>query len=54
MDPGFVVRGGVSRRGVWGFNEFLISLIGLYFRCLSFLVVLVNNARPGGAFLFIV
>jgi hypothetical protein len=54
VDPGFVVRRGVSRRGVWGFNAFLISLIGLCFRCLSFRVVLVNTARPDGAFLFVV
>ena len=33
------------------FNAFLISL---YFRCLSFPVVLVNTARPDGAFLFVV
>ena len=32
------------------FNAFLISL---YFRCLSFRVVLVNTARPDGAFLFV-
>ena len=37
-----------------GFNAFLISLIGLYFRCLSFRVVPVNTARPDGAFLFVV
>ena len=36
------------------FNAFLISLIGLHFRCLSFRVVLVNTARPDGAFLFVV
>ena len=33
------------------FNAFLISL---YFRCLSFRVVLVNTARPDEAFLFVV
>ena len=33
---------------------FLIALIGLYFRCLSYRVVLVNSARPDGAFLFVV
>jgi hypothetical protein len=32
----------------FSFNAFLISLIGLYFRCLSFRVVLVNTARPDG------
>jgi hypothetical protein len=31
------------------FNAFLISLICLYFRCLSFRVVLVNTARPDEA-----
>ena len=34
----------------FSFNAFL----GLYFRCLSFRVVLVNTARPDGAFLFVV
>jgi hypothetical protein len=38
---------------VW-FVLFLISLIGLYFKCLSFRVVVVNTARPDGAFLFVV
>ena len=36
------------------FAGFLISLIDLYFRCLSFRVVLVNAARPDGAFLFVI
>ena len=35
-------------------NAFLIALIDLYFRCLSYRVVLVNTARPDGAFLFVV
>jgi hypothetical protein len=30
------------------------SLIGLYFRCLSSRVILVNTARPDGTFLFVV
>ena len=34
----------------FSFNAFL----GLYFRCLSFRVVLVNTARPDGAFRFVV
>jgi hypothetical protein len=34
----------------FSFNAFLISLIGLYFWCLSFRMVLVNTARPDGAF----
>ena len=38
----------------FSFNALLISLIGLYFRCLSFRVVLVNTARLDGAFLFVV
>ena len=38
----------------FSFNAFFISLIGLYFRCLSFRVVLVNTTRPDGAFLFVV
>jgi hypothetical protein len=33
----------------FSFSAFLISVIGLYFRCLSFRVVLVNTARPDGA-----
>ena len=33
------------------FNAFLISL---FFRCLFFRVVLVNTARPNGAFRFVV
>ena len=43
-----------SKNYWFSFNTFLISLIGLYFRCLSFRVVLVNTARPDGAFLFVV
>jgi hypothetical protein len=43
-----------SKNYWFSFNAFLISLIGLYFRCLSFRVVLVNTARPDGAFLFVV
>ena len=43
-----------SKNYWFSFNSFLISLIGLYFRCLSFRVVLVNTARPDGAFLFVV
>ena len=44
-----------SSKNYWfSFKAFLISLIGLYFRCLSFRVVLVNTARPDGAFLFVV
>ena len=35
-----------SKNYWFSFNAFLISLIGLYFRCLSFRVVLVNTARP--------
>jgi hypothetical protein len=31
-----------------------LVFLGLYFRCLSFRVVLVNIARPDGAFLFVV
>jgi hypothetical protein len=34
-----------SKNYWFSFNAFLISLIGLYFRCLSFQVVLVNTAR---------
>jgi hypothetical protein len=42
------------RRWFWfNFNAFLISLIGLYFLCLSFRVILVNTARTDGAFLFV-
>jgi hypothetical protein len=33
-----------SKNYWFSFNAFLISLIGLYFRCLSFRVVLVNTA----------
>jgi hypothetical protein len=40
-----------SKNYWFSFNAFLISLIGLYFRCLSFRVALVNTARPDGAFL---
>jgi hypothetical protein len=36
-----------SKNYWFSFNAFLISLIGLYFRCLSFRVVLVNTARSG-------
>jgi hypothetical protein len=43
-----------SKNYWFSFNAFLISLIGLYFRCLSFRVVLVNTTRPEGAFLFVV
>ena len=43
-----------SKNYWFSFNAFLISLIGLYFRCLSFRVVLVNTTRPDGAFLFVV
>ena len=43
-----------SKNYWFSFNAFLISFIGLYFRCLSFRVVLVNTARPDGAFLFVV
>ena len=43
-----------SKNYWFSFNAFLISLIGLYFRCLSSRVVLVNTARPDGAFLFVV
>ena len=39
-----------SKNYWFSFNAFLISLIDLYFRCL----VLVNAARPDGAFLFVV
>ena len=43
-----------SKNYWFSFNAFLISLIDLYFRCLSFRVVLVNAVRPDGAFLFVV
>ena len=43
-----------SKKYWFSFNAFLISLIGLYFRRLSFRVVLVNTARPDGFFLFVV
>ena len=43
-----------SKNYWFSFSAFLISLIDLYFRCLSFRVVLVNAARPDGAFLFVV
>jgi hypothetical protein len=43
-----------SKNYWFSFNAFLISLIDLYFRCLSFRVVLVNTARPDGAFRFVV
>jgi hypothetical protein len=43
-----------SKNYWFSFNAFLISLIGLYFRCLSFRVVLVNTVRPDGGFLFVV
>ena len=43
-----------SKNYWFSFNAFFISLIGLYFRCLSFRVVLVNTDRPDGAFLFVV
>ena len=38
-----------SKNYWFSFSAFLISLIGLYFQ-----VVLVNTARPDGAFLFVV
>ena len=38
-----------SKNYWFSFNAFLISLIGLYFWCLSFRVVLVITARPDGA-----
>ena len=43
-----------SKNYWFSFNAFLISLIDLYFRCLSFRVVLVDAVRPDGAFLFVV
>ena len=43
-----------SKNYWFSFNAFLISLIDLYFWCLSFRVVLVNTAHPNGAFLFVV
>jgi hypothetical protein len=43
------LEGGVRKNYWFRFNAFLISLIGLYFR-----MVLVNTARPDGAFLFVV
>ena len=43
-----------SKNYWFSFSAFLISLIGLYFRYLSFWVVLVNTARPDGVFLFVV
>ena len=43
-----------SKNYWFSFKAFLISLIDLYFRCLSFRVVPVNTARPDGAFLFVV
>ena len=43
-----------SKNYWFSFNAFLILLIGLHFRCLSFRVVLVNTARPDGAFLSVV
>ena len=45
-----------SKNYCFSFNAFLISLIGLYFRCLSFRVVLVRD-RPfnlkGGLWFFV-
>jgi hypothetical protein len=43
-----------SKNYCFSFNAFLISLIDMYFRCLSFRVVRVNAARPDEAFLFVV
>ena len=43
-----------SKNYWFSFSSFIISLIGLYFRCLYFRIVLVNTASPDGAFLFIV
>jgi hypothetical protein len=42
-----------SKNYWFSFNAFLISLIGLYFRCLSFPLVLVNTACSDGAFPFV-
>jgi hypothetical protein len=41
-----------SKNYWFSFIAFLVSLIGLYFRCLSFRVVLVNTARPVRLFQF--
>ena len=43
-----------SKNYWFSFSAFLISLIDLYFRCLSLRVILVNAARPDGAFLLVV
>ena len=41
-----------SKNYWFSFNAFLIALIDLYFRCLSFRVVLVNAAPSGWSFSF--
>ena len=43
-----------SKNYWFSFSSFIISLIGLYFRCLYFREVLVNTSRPDGVILFVV